>query len=133
MKNLDLEKLWNVCNTLSEKESELAEHGTYVYLLGNSSNFSAYSFEQFLEYYSFKIEDDSIIVFNDDKVAWEDYTNNDFSYIPIILLSFDKKRLESWMEIEIKLELERQEREKVQEKEDLKRKIELLQKQLDNS
>lgn len=131
MKNLDLEKLWNVCNTLSEKESELAEHGTYVSLLGNSSNFSAYSFEQFLEYYSFKIEDDNIIVFNDDKVAWEDYTVNDFSYIPIILLSFNEKRLESWMETEIKLELEKQEREKIQEKEDIKKQIKLLTKKLE--
>lgn len=131
MKNLDLEKLYNICNTLSEKESELAEHDTYVSLLGNRSNFSAYSFEQFLEYYAFKIEDDNIVVFNDNGIPYENYTNNDFSYIPIILLSFDEKRLESWMEIEIKLELERQEREKVQEKEDIKKQIELLTKKLE--
>ena len=131
MKNLNLEKLWNICNILSEKESELSEHDTYISLLGNRSNFSAYSFEQFLGYYAFKVEDDNIVIFNDDKVAWEDYTNNDFSYIPIPLLSFDEKQLENWMETEIKLELERQEREKVRKKEDLKKQIELLTKKLE--
>ena len=131
MKKLDLEKLWNVCNILSEKESELAEHNTYISLLGNHSNFSAYSFEQFLEYYAFKVEDDSIVVFNDDGIPYESYTNNDFSYIPIILLSFNEDKLNSWMETEIKLELERQEREKVQEKEAIKKQIELLTKKLE--
>ena len=132
MKNLDLEKLWEVCNTLSEKESELSEHDTFVSLLGNRSSFSAYSFEQFLEYYAFKIEGDSIVVFNDDGIPYEEYTNNDFSYVPIILLSFGEDRLNSWMETEIKLELERQEREKVREKEDLKKQIELLTKKLES-
>ena len=90
MKTLNLEKLWEVCNTLSEKESELSEHNTYVHLLGHTSSFSAYSFEQFLKYYSFKIEDDIIIVYNNDGVPYEDYNNEDYSYIPIPVLNFDE-------------------------------------------
>ena len=132
MKNLDLEKLWSVCNKLSNKEQELSERDIYVSLMGHSSNYSEMEFESFMKYYNFGFEDDNIVVFNDDGIPYENYTNQDFSYIPIILLSFDETRLENWMEIEIKLELERQEREKVREKEDLKRKIELLQKQLIN-
>ena len=131
MKKLDLEKLWNVCNILSEKESELAEHDIYVSLMGHSSNYSEMEFESFMKYYNFGFEDDNIVVFNDDGVPHESYTNQDFSYIPTILLSFNEKRLESWMETEIKLELERQEREKIREKEGLKKQIELLTKKLE--
>jgi hypothetical protein len=132
MKNLNLEKLWEVCNKLSNKEQELSEKGIYISFVGYNSEYSEMDFESFIKYYNFGFEDDNIIVFNDDAISYEKYTNNDFSYIPIILLSFDETRLNSWMETEIKLQLEAQEREKVREKEDLKRKIELLQKQLIN-
>lgn len=132
MKNLNLYRLWEVCNTLSNTELGLSENNCYVSLLGHRSDYCEMSFEEFLNYYSFKVEDDNIVVFNQDGVPYENYSNDDFSYIPIILLSFDEKRLENWMEIEIKLQLKAQEREKAREKEDLKRKIELLQKQLIN-
>ena len=131
MKNLDLEKLWSVCNKLSNKEQELSERDIYVSLMGHSSNYSEMEFESFMKYYNFGFEDDNIVVFNDDGIPYESYTNQDFSYIPTILLSFDETRLENWTETEIKLELERQEREKVQEKEDIKKQIELLTKKLE--
>ena len=99
--------------------------------MGHNSNYSEMEFESFMKYYNFGFEDDSIVVFNDDAVSYESYTNQDFSYIPTILLSFNEKRLESWMETEIKLQLEAQEREKVREKEDLKKQIELLTKKLE--
>ena len=131
MKNLDLEKLWSVCNKLSNKEQELSERDIYVSLMGHNSNYSEMEFESFIKYYNFGFEDDNIVVFNDDGIPYESYTNQDFSYIPTILLSFDETRLENWTETEIKLELERQEREKVQEKEDIKKQIELLTKKLE--
>lgn len=130
MKTLDLGKLWELCNILSNKEVELSEENKFISLLGNRSTYTEMSFESFLEYYSFKVEDDKIIVFNDDGIPWEDYTNNDFSEIPTALLSFSAEKLDSWIETEIKLELERQERAKVAEKENIKQKIEMLQKQL---
>ena len=130
MKKLDLYRLWEVCNILSNKQEELSLEDKYVSLLGNNSNYCEMSFEEFLNYYSFKVEDDNIVVFNDDGIPYESYTRNDFSYVPTILLSFDEKRLENWMETEIKLQLEAQEREKVREKEDLKKQIELLTKKL---
>lgn len=131
MRNLNLEKLWSVCNKLSNKEQELSERDIYVSLMGHNSNYSEMEFESFIKYYNFGFEDDNIVVFNDDAVSYENYTVNDFTYIPTILLSFDEKRLESWMETEIKLQLEAQEREKVREKEDLKKQIELLTKKLE--
>lgn len=132
MKNLNLERVWEIMNMLSEKASELSEEDKYIQFLGTRSNYGEMSFKGFLEYYSFKVEDDKIIVFNQDGIPWEDYTNNDFSDIPICLLSFSAEKLNSWIETEIKLELERQEREKVAKKENIKQKIEMLQKQLNN-
>lgn len=131
MKNLDLEKLWSVCNKLSNKEQELSERDIYVSLMGHSSNYSEMEFESFIKYYNFGFEDDNIVVFNDDGIAYESYTTNDFAYIPTILLSFDETMLEKYIENEIKLQLEAQEREKVREKEGIKKQIELLTKKLE--
>ena len=132
MKKLDLYKLWQIINTLSEKQSELSEKSIYVSFLGNKSNYISQSFESFLEYYSFKIEKDNIMVFNDDKIPHEDYTNDDFSYVPFVLISLPVEKLNNWIEIEIDLELKRQEIEKQQLKEYIKRQIELLTKKLNN-
>ena len=132
MKNLDLEKLHYICNKLSNKEQELSERDIYVSLMGHSSNYSEMEFESFMKYYNFGFEDDNIVVFNDDAVSYENYTVNDFSYIPIILLSFDETMLEKYIENEINEQLKHQEQERLQRKEDLKTKIKLLQKQLIN-
>ena len=132
MKNLDLEKLHYICNKLSNKEQELSERDIYVSLMGHSSNYSEMEFESFMKYYNFGFEDDNIVVFNDDGIAYESYTTNDFSYIPTILLSFDETMLEKYIENEINEQLKHQEQERLQRKEDLKTKIELLQKQLIN-
>ena len=131
MKKLDLEKLWSVCNKLSNKEQELSERDIYVSLMGHNSNYSEMEFESFIKYYSFGFEDDNIVVFNDDGIPYESYTNQDFSYIPIILLSFDETMLEKYIENEINEQLKHQEQERLQRKEDLKRKIELLTKKLE--
>ena len=130
MKNLDLEKLHYICNKLSNKEQELSERDIYVSLMGHSSNYSEMEFESFIKYYNFGFEDDNIVVFNDDGIPYENYTNQDFSYIPTILLSFDETMLEKYIENEINEQLKHQEQERLQRKEDLKTKIKLLQKEL---
>ena len=131
MKNLDLEKLWSVCNKLSNKEQELSERDIYVSLMGHSSNYSEMEFESFMKYYNFGFEDDNIVVFNDDGIAYESYTTNDFAYIPTILLSFDETMLEKYIENEINEQLKHQEQERLQRKEDIKKQIELLTKKLE--
>lgn len=131
MKNLDLEKLWSVCNKLSNKEQELSERDIYVSLMGHSSNYSEMEFESFMKYYNFGFEDDNIVVFNDDGIPYESYTNQDFSYIPTILLSFDETMLEKYIENEINEQLKHQEQERLQRKEDIKKQIELLTKKLE--
>lgn len=131
MKTFDLYRIYEVMNTLSEKQEELSENSIYVNFLGTCSSYTTMSFESFLEYYSFKIDGNNIIVFNDDSVPYESYSNDDFSYIPIILLSFSTEKLDKWMQIEISLELARQGREKIAEKENIKKQIELLSKRLE--
>jgi hypothetical protein len=133
MKNLNLEKLWEICNRLSYEQLKLeGEKDIYVSLLGNSSNYCQQEFESFLSYYSFKVEDDNIVIFNEDGVPYELYTNQDFSYIPICLLSFSAEKIEKYIDEEIEKQLKQQELNRIQEKEDIKRQIELLKKKLEN-
>ena len=129
--NLDLKKIWKIMNKLSFEESKLSEEqDKYVQLLGHSSNYCNSSFERFLNYYSFKVDGEDIVIYNDDSVQWEDYRNNDFSTFPLFLLSLGEKNLEKWIENEIEMQLKQQEINKIAEKENLKRQIEQLNKRL---
>lgn len=129
---LDLKRIWEVMNTLSNEQEELGQEYYYVDLLGNSSEYFSRDFESFLEYYSFKIEDNNVVVFNIDRVPYEDYTNNDFSYIPIPVLGFGEEELENYIKQAVDTQLKEQEEQRIAEKENIKRQIELLQKQLEN-
>ena len=132
MKELNLEKLWSVCNTLSNKESELCEQNIFVHLMGHRSNYGEISFEGFLNYYSFRLDGDEIVVFNNDPISWESFSNDDFSYIPLSLLSFGEKDLGKWMDDEIENQLAQQKLNKLAEKEGIKQKIKHLETQLNN-
>jgi hypothetical protein len=132
MENLNLKRVWEICNKLSYEQSILEEKGIFVSLLGNRSSFSAYSFERFLEYYSFKIEEDNIVVYNTDPIPYEKWDNDDVSYIPIPVLGFGEKELENYIEQMIKIQLKEQEEQKIAEKENIKKQIEFLQKKLEN-
>ena len=133
MENLNLRRVWEVMNKLSYEETKLSEEqDKYVQLLGSSSNYCNPTFEGFLNYYSFKIDGEHIVVFNTDPVPYESCNNNDVSYFPSVLLSFSAERLENWMKIEIELQLAKQEREKIAENENIKQQIEQLNKRLNN-
>lgn len=132
MKTLDLYRLWQTINTISNKQSELCEQNIFVHLLGHRSNYGEMSFESFLEYYSFKIEDDVITVFNDDGIPYESYTNSDFSYVQTSLLYFSPSQLEKWIDDEIEKQLGQQKLNKLAEKENLKSQIKRLETQLNN-
>ncbi len=130
MKTLDLEKLWEVMNTISQKQEDLDEQNIFVNLLGYRSEYYGRSFESFLDYYSFKFEDDNIVVYNNDRVTYEDFSNEDYSYIPICLLSFSAEKIEDWMKTETQRQLKQQEDKRLYEKERLKLEIERLTKKL---
>ncbi len=126
MRELNLHRLWEICNKLSFEQNKLAEQNIWVSLLGSRSSYSAYSFEEFLDYYSFKVDGGTVTVFNDNAVEWEDYRVGDFSYIPSFLLSFGEKELNEWINEEGVRQLKQQEREKIAEKENIKLEIERL-------
>jgi hypothetical protein len=134
MITLNFKKLWEVMNTLSKKQDILAEENVYIYLLGYNSTYYGSSFGNFLEYYSFKIniKDNQIIVYNNYAIPYEDFSNNDYSYVPICLLSFSAEQIEEWMEAEIQRQLKQQEKDRLCKKENLKLEIERLTNELNN-
>ena len=129
MKELNLYRIWQIVNILQDKIDELAEQDVFVYLLGHRSNYVQSHFENFLDYYSFKIEEHYISVFNDDDVPYEDYTNDDFISIPKELLSMNDEEILFWAEKEIKRKLEQQEKDKQSRKENILLEIERLNKE----
>lgn len=130
-KTLNLYKLWQICNKLSNKQDELAEKNIFVSLMGVRSNYCDTSFEHFLEYYSFRFEESYILVFNDDGIPYEIYNNDDFSYVPTELIDMSDEGLDLWIEVEVERQLEAQRVNKLAEKENIKLQIERLQKQLE--
>jgi hypothetical protein len=131
MENLNLKRVFEVMNKLSSKQSEMWEQGKYIYLMGARSEYHKTSFESFLGYYSFSIGDENIVVYNISYID-ENWTTEDYSYIPINLLCFSDEELDDYIKIAVKKELERIEKEKISEKEDIQRQIELLNKRLNN-
>lgn len=131
IKELNLHRVWEIMNKISYEEFKLGEHDVFVSLLGYNSSYYSMEFEAFLNYYSFKIDGDTIVVYNSDPIPYEEFNIDDFSYVPTVLLSFSPEKIEKWIEEEIEKQLKQQENEKLEEKERLKREIERLQKQLE--
>ena len=131
MKTIDLHRVWQIMNRIAEREGELNERNIYTYLLGGQSEYSQMSFESFTSYYSFKIDPLHLSVFNIDGIPYEDYDNTDYSYLPLEVLSLSDKKLDGWIDAEIKKQLERLEEQKIEKRENIKKQIQFLQKQLD--
>lgn len=131
MKELNLYRIWQILNKVSEEQDKMHEKDLYVYLLNTRSYYVSSDFENFLDYFSFKIDDKYITVFNNDGVPYENYNNDDFFYIPKELLSFTDEELDVWIEDKTKEELDRIERDKIAEKERIKADINRLNKQLE--
>lgn len=131
MENLKLKRLWEVCNKLSSASIVLEdEDEIYISLLGNSSNYTPSSFESFLDYYSFSVQDDKIIVFNDDGVPFEDYRTDDYSYIDVSLLELSDEALDGWIKEEVDRQIAQQKLDEEAEQKRIKLEIERLQKRL---
>lgn len=118
-------------NFISEQEDVLNEKDIYPYFLGMRSNYYKQDFNSFLGHYSLRIDDDEICVFNDNQVPYEDYTNDDFSYLPKELLDFNEKQLKDWIDKEVDIHLKRVEQNKKEEKEHIKNQIKILTKKLE--
>lgn len=131
MKELNLYRIWQIMNRVSEAQDKMHEKDLYVYLLNSHSYYVPSDFENFLNYFNFKIEKEYVEVFNRDGVPYENYNNDDVFYIPNKLLSFTDEELDVWIEDKIERELKRIERDKIAEKERIKADIDRLNKQLE--
>lgn len=129
MKEINLYRIWQIVNILQDKIDELAEQDVFVYLLGHRASYVQSQFENFLDYYSFKIEEGYISVFNDDVIPYETYTNDDFLSVPKELLIMSDEEILFWAEKEIKRQLEQQEKDKQSRKENILLEIERLNKE----
>lgn len=132
MTTLDLYKIHQILNTISLEQSNLSEKDIFVSLLGHHSEYLEISFTNFLEYYSFKVEDNTICIFNNDGVSYESYNNNDYSFLPAILLEITDEELNTWMKVETAKQVCQQKTNKLQEIENKKLEIERLQKEVNN-
>ena len=103
MKTLDLYRIWEILNIVKNQENILSEKGIYSNILGHDSKYYIMEFEYFLDEYAFRVDADQICIFNDEQIPYEDYTNNDFSFIPKKLLSFNDTELMAWIEEETKI------------------------------
>ena len=130
MKTLDLHRIWEVMNFLTEQDDILNEKGLYPDFLGQNSNYFREEFSDFLEGYSFRLDKDEICVFNNDRIPYEDDRNNDYSYIPLELLSFNDEQLMNWIDKRTQNYIERQKHYKEEEKKNIEYKIKILTEQL---
>ena len=92
MKMINTKRIWEIFQIVDR----IDEDGTLGF------NNASLEYESFLEWYSFKIIRDSIMVFNDDRVPYEDYTWNEFNYIPFSVMNMSDEGVEKWVIEEIK-------------------------------
>lgn len=98
MKELNLYRIWQIMHKASEEQDKMYEKDLCVYLLNSRSYYVPSDFENFLNYFNFKIEKEYVEVFNRDGVPYENYNNDDVFYIPNKLLSFTDEELNVWVE-----------------------------------
>lgn len=133
MKTLNLHRVWEIMNKLTEKKNILEEEGVYVNFFGNSSNYYGMEdFKDFLDHYNFSINERYLVVFNDDWAPYEDWSENDFNHIPREIIDMTDEELDVWAEEEVKRQKEQERLNKIAEKERIKQEIERLQKQLED-
>ena len=131
MKELNLYRIWQIITKVSEEQDKMHEKDLYVYLLNTRSYYVPSDFENFLNYFSFKVEKEYVEVFNTDPIPYENDYNDEVFYVPKKLLSMTDEELDIWIEEKIQKELDRIERDKIAEKEKIKADIDRLNKQLE--
>ena len=96
MEIINTKRIWEIFQIIDKIEEENED----VVLKYNT--FNNYTYEDFLEWWSFKILKDTIMVYNDDQIPYEDDTWNDFNYIPFSVMKMLDEDVEKWVLEEIK-------------------------------
>ena len=92
METINLKRIWEIFQIIDR----IDEDGALDF-----SN-ALFEYEGFLDWFSFKVLTNSIMVFNDDLVPYEDYTWNEFNYIPFSVMNMTDEEVEKWVLEEIK-------------------------------
>lgn len=92
METIDIKRVWEIFQIIDK----IDEDG----ILDFNNAFLEY--EGFLDWFSFKILEDTIMVYNDDQIPYEDNTWNDFNYIPFSVMKMLDEDVEKWVLEEIK-------------------------------
>ena len=96
MEIINTKRIWEIFQIIDKIEEENED----VVLKYNT--FNNYTYEDFLAWWSFKILKDTIMVYNDDQIPYEDDTWNDFNYIPFSVMKMLDEDVEKWVLEEIK-------------------------------
>ena len=102
METINLKRIWEIFNIFEKIEEENED----VVLKYN--NFNNYTYEDFLEWWSFKIDlkKEEITVYNNDFVPYEHDTWNIFNTFPIKILEMTDLEIKEWCLEESKREYE---------------------------
>ena len=92
METINIKRIWEIFQIIDR----IDEDGTLDF------NNAFLGYEGFLDWFSFKVLNNSVMVFNDDRVPYEDCTWNDFNYIPFSVISMSDEEVEKWVLEEIK-------------------------------
>ena len=118
MENINTKRIWEIFQIIDRiDEDEVLDF-----------NNASLEYESFLEWYSFKIIRDTIMVYNDDQIPYEDYTWNEFNYIPFSVMKMSDEEVEKWVIEEIKKKEEEYVEREQSRKETLLQEIERIKK-----
>ena len=92
MEIINTKRIWEIFQIVNR----IDEDGTLDF------NNAFLEYEGFLDWYSFKMLKDSIMVYNNDQTPYEDYTWDDFNYIPFSVMKMSDEEVEKWVSKEIK-------------------------------
>lgn len=140
MKTLDLEKVYNILVHISAREEVLNDRGIFNTILPHNSTdsiYKGYDFDMFVSFYSFKFFKEDIpryseylLVYNDDPVPFESYTEGKFMFIPTPLLDMSSEQLDEWIDFRIIESQLQAAKEKEEDKQNIIKQIEFLQERL---
>ena len=94
MESINTKRIWEIFQIIDRiDEDEVLDF-----------NNASLEYEGFLDWFSFKVLADSVMVFNDDPIPYEDYTWNDLNYIPFSVMNMTDEEVEEWVIEEIEKE-----------------------------
>ena len=92
MEIINTKRIWEIFQIVDR----IDEDGTLDF------NNTFLEYEGFLDWFSFKMLKDTIMVYNNSQIPYEDDTWNDFNYIPFSVMKMTNREVEKWVSKEIK-------------------------------